>query len=83
MCLLEDLEGTERRASPRKKSEEKGQCQKVKLSCLKMKENKATGHKSTFFATLYCVLGPFWPFWVRPKNAYFLRIRFQKLILSL
>ena len=33
-------------ASPCEKSEEKCERQKVKCSCLNMKENKATGHKN-------------------------------------
>ena len=68
LCLLEDLEGTEKRASPRKKSEGKGQRQKVKWLCLKIKETKATEHKTTFFPVFFCVLGPFWPFWVGAKK---------------
>ena len=48
--------------SPREKSEEKGQCKKVKLTCLSMKtkyENKATGNRSTFLALIFGALGTF------------------------
>ena len=47
------------RASPCEKSKEKGKRQKVKFVCLNMKENKATGHKSVFLASLFCFLEPF------------------------
>ena len=68
------------RVSPCEKSEEKGQRQKVKLLCLNMKENKATGHKSKFAASLF-YFGTFFGYiGSGPKNAYFLRIRFQKFI---
>ena len=60
-------------ASPHEKSEEKGQRQKVKLLSLNMKENKATGHKSTFLASLFCFLGPFWPHWVWAKKKLFFK----------
>ena len=50
--------------SPREKSEGKGQCKKVKLSCLSMKENKATGKRSTFLALFFGALGIFWSYWV-------------------
>ena len=46
-------------ASPHEKSEEKGQCQNVKFVCLKMKENNATRHKSTFWASLFLRFGTF------------------------
>ena len=45
--------------SPREKSEEKGQRQKVKFKLLNMKENKATESKSKFLATLFCVFGAY------------------------
>ena len=41
------------RASPCEKSEEKGQRQKVTFLCLNLKENKATGHKGRFLASLF------------------------------
>ena len=49
---------TYNRVSPREKSEEKGQREKVKFVCLNMKENKATGHNSTFLA-LFLRFGSF------------------------
>ena len=33
-----------------------------------MKENMETGHKSKFLASLFCVLGPFWPYRVLAKK---------------
>ena len=65
-------------ASPCEKSEEKGQRQKVTFVCLNMKENKTTGHKSTFLASLFCVLEAFWPYWVWAKKCLF--FRYQILI---
>ena len=49
--------------SPREKSKEKGQRQKVKILCLNMKENKATEHEHIFglnflrFGTSLAILG--------------------------
>ena len=45
-----------------------------------MKENKATRHNSTFLASLFCFLRPFWPCLVWAKNAYFFRIIFKQKI---
>ena len=63
-------------ASACEKSEEKGQGQKVKFVCLNMKENMATGHKSTFLVSLFAFWDFFGHFGYKLKNAFFLRIRF-------
>ena len=55
-------------ASPRETSEKKGQRQKVTFKFLNMKESKATGYKSKYLANFFCVLGPFWSYWVWAKK---------------
>ena len=68
------------RASPREKSKEKSQCKKVKFSCLNMKENKETGHKSTFLAPLFLLFGTFLAtLGLGQKMPIFFRIRLKKL----
>ena len=52
-CLGKNVLKFPLRASPCEKSEEKGQRQKVKFVYLNMKEDKATGLKSTFLASLF------------------------------
>ena len=68
-------------ASPCEKSNEKGQYPKVKFKCLNRKENKATGHKSKFFVSLFCVLGPFWSYWAWAKKCLFLKKHITKIYL--
>ena len=46
--------------SPKKKVNVK----KLKFLCLNIIENRATGHKSTFLASLLLLSGPYWPCWV-------------------
>ena len=58
-------------ASPHEKSKEKGQGQKVKFLCLNMKENKATGHKSTCWPHFYAFWDLVGYIGSRPNNVIF------------
>ena len=61
-------------ASPREKSKGKGQRQKVKLLYFNIKENKATGHKSTCLASrFFAFLDFFLPYWVWAKKYLFFK----------
>ena len=43
-----------------------------------MKENQATGHKSTFLASLFGFFGPFWSYWVWAKKCLFIKNQITK-----
>ena len=66
-------------ASPSEKSKEKGQCQKVTGLCLNMKEDKSTGHNSTYLASFFVFLGIFWPYWVWAKKRLFFWNQISKI----
>ena len=53
--------------------------QKVKFLSLNRNKNKATGHKSTFLASLFFFLGPFWLYWVETKICLFLENHISKI----